>query len=301
MSDLETSELGYGRPASHDEFAAEEPEPASRGAREGLPKGYRMRAETHYVDMLPARRERFEPAPVSVPTPVPAAVPSQNGGSAAAPPVRSRRSDRVLAQVSEEIAAIASAAALLDVEASPLARQTGQELIRAQAWRASWLLKAAVLLDGRHVRQSRPVTLTSLVEQLRQGLTPECRLAGVTLQIHAPDLTVMADAPLVTTGVTGAVLATLALVAGCTGAVVRVFFDVAGGQLRGVEVAQDVVAPGPELTSRVFDQAWSDRPGGWTALMGALAAREAARLSGGTAAFTAESGGSRLRMTLVAG
>src|SRR5690606_19624317 len=121
VSDLETSELGYGRPASHDEFAAEEPEPASRGAREGLPKGYRMRAETHYVDMLPARRERFEPAPVSVPTPVPAAVPSQNGGSAAAPPVRSRRSDRVLAQVSEEIAAIASAAALLDVEASPLA------------------------------------------------------------------------------------------------------------------------------------------------------------------------------------
>ena len=293
MSEIETSGFGFGRPAPREEFAPEEPEPLPRTDREGLPASYRMRADTHYVDTLTGRHDRFDrPSQPAVPA-------ARNDASdPPAPASRGRRSDRVLAQVGEEIAAITSAAALLGVDASPLARQTGQDLIRAQAWRASWLLKAAVLLDGRHTRQTRPVALTSLVEQLRQGLTPECRLAGVALQVHAPDVTVVTDAALVSTGVTGAVIATLSLIAGCEGAAVRVTFDVAAGQLRGVDVTQELVAPSADTVGRFFDPAWSDRPGGWTALMGALAAREAARLHGDQTTLTGEPGGSRLRVGL---
>ena len=59
---------------------------------------------------------------------------------------RDRRSDRVMAQLGEEIAAIASAAAMLSPDAPALARRMGSDLIRAQAWRASWLLHASATL-----------------------------------------------------------------------------------------------------------------------------------------------------------
>lgn len=299
MSDIETSGLGFGRPAPQDEFRSESvDEPLPPAAREGLPSSYRMRADAHYVDTLASRRERVEAR-----RPAPATPPAFTGTRGPEPPpaaTRARRSDRVLARVGEEIAAITSAAALLGTDTSALARQTGQELIRAQAWRAAWLLKASMLLDGRHAGERRPVPLVTLVEQLRQGLAPECRLAGVTLHVHAPDVTALIDTQLVTTGVTGAVMATLGLVAGCQGASLRVTFDVAGGELRAVDVSQDLVVPASTVIERVFDPAWSERPGGWTALMGALAAREAARPGGGQAELTAEQGGSRLRIGFLA-
>src|SRR5690606_32908268 len=231
VSDMDASDLGSDRALPDDVFASEH-EAGNGRAREGLPPGYRMRAETHYVDTLVTRRERFElPARPSAPL-----EPEGDDGEhrPLSSPRARRRSDRVLAQLGDEIAAIFSAAALLDSGAAPVARQTGQELIRAQAWRAAWLLKASLILDGRHTVDPRPTRLTALVEQLHAGLIPECRLSGITLGVHAPDVTVLGDAPLISTGVTGAVLATAGLLTGCQGAAIRVTFDVVAGQLRAV-------------------------------------------------------------------
>ena len=298
MSDMDASDLGSDRALPDDVFASEH-EAGNGRAREGLPPGYRMRAETHYVDTLVTRRERFElPARPSAPL-----EPEGDDGEhrPLSSPRARRRSDRVLAQLGDEIAAIFSAAALLDSGAAPVARQTGQELIRAQAWRAAWLLKASLILDGRHTVDPRPTRLTALVEQLHAGLIPECRLSGITLGVHAPDVTVLGDAPLISTGVTGAVLATAGLLTGCQGAAIRVTFDVVAGQLRAVDVEQDHVRPPAALLDGFFDAALTDRPGGWTALMGAVSASGAAQLTGGTATFgPADGGGSRLRLGLTA-
>jgi hypothetical protein len=287
------SDLGSDRGMSDEVFASEQ-EVENGRPREGLPPGYRMRAETHYVDTLISRRERFEPPPR------PAADIGDLEPDVSAPPSSGarRRSDRVLARLGDEIAAIVSAAALLDADAAPLARQAGQELIRAQAWRAAWLLKASLVLDNRHILDVKPTRLTSLVEQLHAGLVPECRLSGITLSVHAPDVTVLVDAPLISTAVTGAVVAVAGLVGGCPGAAIRVTFDVVAGQLKSIDVAQDLVRPAATLVDRFFDAGLTDRPGGWTALMGAVSANGAARLTGGSATFAVADGGSRLRLRL---
>lgn len=300
MSDIETSDLTLGRRSIPDRFASDRKDdaqesPIPRPEREGLPASYRMRADSHYVEQLVSRRERVDRSDGSR---------SQSGsGDMAehdAAGERDRRSDRVLSQVSEEIGTIASAAAMLTAETSPLARRVGLELVRAQAWRAAWMVKASMIVDGRHRGAVRPTPLGTMVEQLRQGLAPECRLAGVTLQLHASDANaiVAVDAPLVTAGVTGAVLATLALGGDGDGTTIRVALEAAGHDLRSVEVTQDLASVPAAAGLRFFDATWADRPGGWTAALGALAARGAAQHTGGSAVFVpGERRGSTIKLT----
>jgi hypothetical protein len=300
VSDIETSDLTLGRRNIPDRFAAERKDDAqdsstTRPEREGLPTSYRMRADAHYVEQLVSRRDRADRAEAS-------RAQSGQGDMAEheAAGERDRRSDRVMSQVSEEITTIASAAGMLAAETSPLARRVGLELVRAQAWRASWLLKASVIIDGRHRGAMKPTPLGSVVEQLRQGLAPECRLSGVSLHLQASDANaiVAVDVPLVTAGVTGAVIATLGVMGEAEGATIRVVLDAVGHDLRSVEVTQDLVSVPAAAGLRFFDAAWTDRPGGWTAAMGALSARGVAQHMGGTAVFVpGERRGSTIRLS----
>lgn len=212
---------------------------------------------------------------------------------------RERRSDRVMSQVTEEIAAIASAAAMVAADTSLLARRVGLDLVRAQAWRASWLLKASAIVDGRHRGVVKPTLIGSFVEQVRQGLAPECRLAGVTLQVQASDANAVLalDVPLVTAGITGAVMATLGLMGEVEGATIRIVLEASGHDLRSVEVTQDLVSVPASAGTRFFDPAWTDRPGGWTVALGALTVRGTAQLLGGSAVFVpGDRRGSTVRM-----
>jgi hypothetical protein len=266
-----------------------------------------MRAETHYVDQLMSRRDRAERSERSERSERAETLRPQSARTAAEPTSacdRHRQSDRVLAQVGDEVAAISLAATMLASEASPLARRVGLDLVRAQAWRASWLLKASALIDGRHRGLARPTPLSTVAEQVRQGLAPECRLAGVNLQMQCtdPGAVVAVDVPLMVVGVTGAVMATLALVESAEGTTIRVSFEASGHDLRSVDVSQDLVSAPPAGTLRFFDLAWSERPGGWTAGMGALSARAAAQHAGGNAVFVAgDRRGSTVRLSFGGG
>lgn len=300
MSDIETSDLSLGRRSIPDRLSSEHTKdvsfdaPSARPEREGLPSSYRMRADAHYVDQLASRRERPETTRHQPPS---ALATADSSGAAD----RDRRSDRVMSQVSEEIATIASAASMLAAETSPLARRVGLELVRAQAWRAAWLLKASMIVDGRHSGTVRPTPIGSMLEQLRQGLAPECRLAGVALHVQASDANAMVavDVPLLSAGVTGAVLATLGLMGEADGAAVRVSFEVSGHDVRSVEVTQDLVSVPAAAGLRLFDPSWADRPGGWVAGMGALSARGAAQHAGGSAVFVpGDRRGSTIRLNL---
>jgi hypothetical protein len=264
-------------------------------AREGLPPGYRMRADAHYVEQLTSRTvERVGTGrELTVPGPAPSDLPDGE-------PTRAR----VMARLAEDLSTIASAAALLAADVSPMARRLNTDLIRAEAFRASWLLRAQGILDGTHRSLARGHRLGRILEGLRQGLEPECRMAGIDLHLSATDwnATVAVDESALAAGLTGAIVATLGLVGRVDGVMLTLSAEALGGDLRAVEVAQDGVAVPPAASARFFDLAWTDRPGGWLSGVGAAVARAVAEQHGGHARLLAgDRRGTSVRMTFARG
>jgi hypothetical protein len=258
--------------------------------REGLPPGYRMRADAHYVDSLNAPRgDRAR----------------ENGRSAAADePARPGADRRLLDQLADDVAAIESAASLLAGERSPLARRVGLDLIKAQSARAAWLLRAnAVSAASELDAQARRRLLRDVISQVRDRAGVECRLVGVTLDADASadaGVSLVPEAVL-SAGLTGAIMAQLGLLEGAEGAVLRVRAAVASTEISAIaiDISQDVAGIPAGSQNRFFDAAWVARPGGWLAATGAATARVAAERVGGTIALiTAERRGCTIRLTL---
>jgi hypothetical protein len=244
--------------------------------REGLPPTYRMRADAHYVDQLTTGRgER------------------QTHDAAG-------RTDRLLAQLAENLATIESAAELLGGERASVGRRVNLDLIRAEASRASWMIRAYALAQGAHAPQIRRRPLGFLLSQVRARVAAECRLAGVLLAVHASEweATVAVDEAIVVTGLAGAVHALLGLFEPGEAATIKIRAVATGGQLRSVDVSQDEVLIQSNALRRFFDAAWADRPGGWVAALGAAAARAAAQQHGGDAlVIVNDSGGTTLHLS----
>ena len=270
------------------DFTGSEP---VRAEREGLPAGYRMRADAHYVDLLAGspRSDRGRDAARAI------AIDdlARTGAS----------SRQLLDHLAEDVASIESAAALLAGDRSPLMRRVGLDLIKAQATRASWLLRANALLNSPDIDDlARRRPLGEILAQVRERLAVECRLMGVGLDVQiTPDAAaVLQPEAAVSAGVSGAILAQLGLVASADQPVIRVRAALETGENRGVfvQVTQDS-APVPAGTvSRFFDIDWSSRPGGWLAAIGASTARAAAERLGGSAVFTSERRGGNVNLAL---
>lgn len=251
--------------------------------REGLPPGYRMRADSHYVEQLVSRRsdraDRMSEGARSVTAEAESHESELND--------RERVRAQVMAKLTEGLGAIASAAALLAGDASPLARRANLDVIRAESWRASWLVAAHGVLDGgaRAAVRSRP--LGPILERVRQGFGPECRLGGATLSISATDwsASVAVDEGAIIAAITGAVIATFGVLGRSEGAAIRLTAEAESGELRTVEVSQEEVSVPSSATLRFFDPVWTERPGGWTAGIGAATARAVAQQHGGNAAL----------------
>jgi C4-dicarboxylate-specific signal transduction histidine kinase len=260
-----------------------------------------MRAEEHYVDEItrPDRATRgvaWQDDDLPAPQDRDRENPLDADRSVAA-----ERQERILDQVLEELRAIESAAGLLTDRGAAVSRRVGLDLIRAEARRAAWLTRADALVGKRRPAAARPQPIGTLLTQVRESLLAECRLAGVTLQMQAsdPQATVTVDDDLLMTGMVGAILATLGLVSADEAAVIRVTAVALGGDLRTVEVRQESSPVPGELVRRFFDAAYTDRPGGWLAALGADAARAAAREHGGDAiVVTKDRRGSTIRLTL---
>lgn len=272
--------------------------------REGLPAAYRMRADAHYVDQLTSRRSErasleTRRGEVAARSEVPARPDDGAKTEERAGAPRHRRGDRVLAQLSEDIATIQSAAALLSGESSAVARRVGVDLIRSHAWRAGWLFRAHQILEGLHRAHIRPRPIGPLLAQVRDGLAAECRLTGSTLSVHASDWNAVVDVDEegLVAGLSGAVLALIGL-AGSDGMAIKVTAIVSDGELRAIDVTQEAVQVGAAIAQHFLDSSWTERPGGWTAGLGATVAKSAAHLAGGEAVFLAgDRRGSTVRLT----
>ncbi len=262
--------------------------------RQGLPSGYRMRADAHYVDQLTSRRPERVPAEI-------ASIQARrdrterDGGESP-----NRRSDRVLMQLSENIATIQSAAALIGTETSPMARRISVDLIRSHAWRAGWLFRAHQLLDGLHRSHVRRQAIGTVRAQVRDNLGAECRLTGSSLTARCADWTtdIEVDEEMLVAGIAGAVLATLALAGPDDGLQIEILATLSEGELRTVEVTQNNVRISPSPEGRFYDQSRTERPGNWTASLGATVAKTVAHLIGGEVVFLAgEKRGSTVRFS----
>ena len=290
MSDVDPAEVSpRARALRPDEFSPEpdDPPPSSKRTekveREGLPPGYRMRADTHYVENLTARRgERGD-----------------RGTSDGLRSLDAHRSDRLLEQLAEDLGTIETAATALAADGARMARRVNTDLIKSQVWRANWALRAHALLGGRHRAKLRPRPLGFLLGQIRSGWAPECRLGNVKLEVETSDwnAVVAVDEPSLVAGVSGAVIATLGLIGDTDEASLTLHAVASAGQLQSIDLVQTDMVVTPTEGGRFFDPSWADRPGGWLAGLGAAVAKAASQQHGGDAVFlTDEEIGSTVRM-----
>jgi hypothetical protein len=309
VSDIDPQEITVvARRAAPEQFSqgpADLP-PAATGFkkpdREGLPPGYRMRADSHYVEQLTSRRTEHAPADHPRPASKEADGLPSNGAieSRDRRDSRDRRTERLLAQLADAVASIEATTVLLAGDSSPMVRRVSADLIAAQAGRASWLLRAAAVLDGAHPGRVRPYPLGSILSDVRDKLAAECRLTGTDLHIQTADWTasVAVDEPRLVAGLTGAVIATFGLIGNAQGVAISLTAVASAGELRTVEVTQDDISVAPGIGSRFFDASWADRPDGWVAGLGAATARAVAQQHGGGAVFQAgDRSGSTIRLT----
>lgn len=274
-----TSPAGLARAGAADELV---PPPGTRAVpeREGLPRSYRMRADAHYVEHLTTRR-------------------AERTGESSRAPGTNARVEQLFIELSDSLATIETAAAGLGSDGSRMGRRVNIDLLRSHTSRAAWALKAHALVAGADRARSRPRPLGFLLGRIRSAWAAECRLAGITLDVHASDwnAVVSVDEDLVVTGVTGAFVATMGLFDEAGGATLTLSATAASGRLTSVDLLQSEILVTPSEGGRFFDPSWDDRPGGWLAGLGAAAARAAAQRHGGDAIFlTDDDHGSTVRL-----
>jgi hypothetical protein len=257
-----------------------------------------MRADAHYVDQLTSRRgERvYSDQPRGATTfdaeaTEPAARDRRD--------VRERRSDRVLAQIADELAAIEAASALWRSQSQGQRRLAG-DLLQVHTGRAAWLSAANTMLDGSARASMTTKPLGAMLMQIRETLATECRMAGIALHLDVDNWNARGAVheQEFKLGVTGAIRALLAALPDVESGAIRVSATVADDALQVIEVSQDLVQI-PGGTGRFFDLSWTDRPGGWLSAFAASVARAFVQRDGGSAVFVpGDRRGATIRLVL---
>ena len=173
--------------------------------REGLPRTFRMRADKHYVEMLDAPpRSAAKESSASTATPAP----QEEVVDAAA--LAAVQAGRDLAQ---SLAALLASTNLLSDRGPGLASTVAANLIRAEAWKSTCLLRVARFLRGELLPAPKPVRAQAIVDQLLKSIEPERRLRGVTIEsrISVGDRSLSVDEDLFVAALSGLLLTTIGL------------------------------------------------------------------------------------------
>jgi hypothetical protein len=207
----------------------------------------------------------------------------------------------VFESVSDAVASIGSAATLLGGHGSPMARRVALDLVKAEAWRAAWQLRATMILQHVYVWRHKPTLIASVLEQVRQRFAPESRLSGIELKLNILDWNACADVDeeAIVCGVTGAVIAEAGLVGEVEAAEIMLVARASAGKALSIDIVQETATVSPAASVRFLDSTWSDRPGGWPAAIGIGAARTVAQRHGGDVVYLPrDDRGGTVRLTL---
>jgi hypothetical protein len=169
--------------------------------REGLPSSFRMRADSHYVDLLDS------PSSAAATPPVGARKPSEE----AADPGPS-----ATIELERSLSALGVCANLMGDGVPALARLTAANLIRAEVCRARCLLQALRVWRDEVAVRCVPVAALALVDRVLQSVEPERRLRGLVVdrQLDASACRVAADEELLVSALSGVLLVAFGVVEG---------------------------------------------------------------------------------------
>jgi hypothetical protein len=251
--------------------------------REGLPPGFRMRADAHYVEQLDT--PIVSASRVKEPVPQPPAPPSSSCTTA----------------IEDALRSIASAAGLAAAP-SAVMRGGAARLIDTECQRALRLLTVLKVLGGEPTFRSAAVPVLDLLHKVREALEREDGAAGArSIRVSAPpDLVAHGNDDLLMTAVCGAVTALTA----ASGAIEPRQFDLFGTiDVTGTSVVIVVRERGFSLpqrwADRAFDEPWPVADGGLVLAM-LQAARQVAKAHSGSLLIQTRADATDIRLTLVA-
>ena len=215
------------------------------------------------------------------------------------------------------VATIRSCAGI-GVQGPGVLNRSALDLLKAHAWRAAQLLSALETMStmsaistmatasalsagsgtssahGHHER-----ALATIVDEVIENFAPEARLSGVTIRAEireALSSSGLNDGQIVA-GLIGAVSAMLPLVEQAARPALTIKASGTGTAGVLIEVTQSDAPVEPRLVKQFFqDDPSVDRPGGYTATLGALVAKAVAEQHNGNATFEAMEHGSRLTL-----
>ncbi len=278
---------------SHFESAGEdlsERDELSRPVREGLPASYRMRADSHYVDLLTARPSAGR-EPVS---------PGQGEETTSLAEVAMH----VDGELERALGSLTACADFLARSDSDLSRTIADTLLRAELWRASCLLNSARVLRQELPAIRIPLPVRRVLDRLVNGFVPERRLRMVEFDVKSSlpsDAVMVADERFVLAVLSSAVRAVLSLFNEVAGATVRIGAAREAGDTITFTISQNAVTVADAWITRAFDRTWLDRPGGLPTLASMLALKQGAEALGGQVNVTAVGRGSAITISIPAG
>jgi signal transduction histidine kinase len=211
--------------------------------------------------------------------------------------------DAAAANLARSLGALALCADMVSPNASPLSRMVAADLIKAEVWRATCLLQAARALHGDLRPASRPVSVRQLMERAAADLAPERRLRGFTLDssVEIPEGSfVLGDEALLSTAISTAAIATLALLEGLAGPTL-ILRASATSDLTTIEITQSHVAAPDDWLVRAFDPRWVDRPGGTASALALSSVQVVADVHGGRATVSATGRGTSIVIAMPGG
>lgn len=253
-----------------------------RAIRQGLPTGYRMRHDAHYVDELESKRR-----------------PAENQGPALAFPT-SIPVTFALRDMSQELEGVASCFNLVVSKSRSLGERMGLSLARVGVERNMRAFQALRILLEDPAPEPRQVTLNTIVEHTVQGFEEELRLTGsrVSVDLSETAARLNVDARMLAIALQACVGMLVSMVeASHMEGSINITARVADG-LASIEMRQDAYRLSADQFARLADLEWSERPGGIPAGIALAAAARIAQAHGGTLDVRrTEAGGCTLILT----
>jgi hypothetical protein len=177
-------------------------------------------------------------------------------------------------ELARSITTLGTSATLLETLSSDLTRRVMMSLMRAEIWRATWLLQALRILRAEVDVCRTCIGVQPLVARVLQAVEPERGLRGIHLNRHVTlsNGRILGDEELLVCVLSGLVIATFELVGG-TDAQASVRAGVGPSGDFTFSVTQDGVAAPPAWLAAVREERARDRSG-----VGAIAIAAARRL-----------------------
>ena len=225
--------------------------------REGLPAGFRMRHDTHYVEDLISRNHagRADAAPAN-------RIYARRSGHRVAEPRATPSMAMASADIGESLDAIGACLHLFRARSRPAAERAALDLIAAEVSRATWLVQALSVLDEDAPVARCAVDLGSVVSRIARVLAAGQFGASVAVEECTPGLRARGDEPLLTVAVAGIVMALQAIAERVEDAVILVRVDAEGADRVRIEASQNALRLPDAWRARLVDPGWTDRPGG---------------------------------------